>query len=76
VHASHELRLIERIRLDQEARRLLFSIEIIGPDGTTARHDFAFHGAPAGVGRDPARLRPERPGPSRGVVESLKGSAT
>lgn len=42
VHENHELVLVERRRIDRPARKLVFALQVTGPDGATARLDRTF----------------------------------
>jgi len=41
LHDAHEFTLVERIAGDN--RQITFTIELIGPDGTTARHEHRYN---------------------------------
>jgi hypothetical protein len=41
-HQGHQIKTTERLRLDREARKFHYAIEVTGPDGQFARHEFAF----------------------------------
>jgi hypothetical protein len=42
VHDGSEFTLVERIRRDASAATLTFTLELTGPDGTTARHEHRY----------------------------------
>lgn len=46
-HKSHQIKTTERLRLDREDRKFHYAIEVTGPDGQFARHEFAFAVDPA-----------------------------
>jgi hypothetical protein len=41
-HRGHQIKTTERLRLDREDRKFHYAIEVTGPDGQFARHEFAF----------------------------------
>jgi len=41
-HAGHEVVIEERLRLANEGKRLIYTHEVTGPDGTTDRQEVAF----------------------------------
>jgi hypothetical protein len=41
-HQGHQIKTTERLRLDRENHKFHYAIEVTGPDGQFARHEFAF----------------------------------
>jgi hypothetical protein len=46
-HRGHQIKTTERLGLDRENHKLRYAIEVTGPDGQFARHEFAFSVDPA-----------------------------
>jgi len=42
VHDGTEFTLVERIRRDDQTAVITFTLELTGPDGTTARHEHRY----------------------------------